>query len=143
MCVIATERPWCRVWYHTRVVGTCDRQPESARPGRRTSRSSRPLRARDRWVFNTLFAVRSRRLNSTVGPGQSMLYVRTTVLLMSTALMGGPIVIPAPLYSSRSAQPKSSNASRARSQWRYQKSGQGRVSQRWSGTNRLRITAQR
>ncbi len=36
------------------VVGACGWQPKRLRPERRTGRSSRPLRARDRWHFSAL-----------------------------------------------------------------------------------------
>jgi hypothetical protein len=36
---------------------------QNGEPGRRTRRSSRPLRAQDRWFFDTLLAARLRQLN--------------------------------------------------------------------------------
>ncbi len=39
-------------WFSDGVIGTCEWQPKRRRPGRRTRPCSRPLRARDRWLFD-------------------------------------------------------------------------------------------
>jgi len=63
MGVAPTERPLCR--RGSRMVWSADAggNPEGV-SGRRTWHCSRPLRARDRWVFNTLVGARSRQLNA-------------------------------------------------------------------------------
>ena len=47
------QTPVVPMWYYADVVSGCGRQPERPRPERRTYRSSRPLRARDRSVFDS------------------------------------------------------------------------------------------
>jgi len=46
--------PGVPAWCCGGVVGACGRQPERARPERRTCRFSRPLRARDHRVFENV-----------------------------------------------------------------------------------------
>ena len=55
----STERPLCRV-VPCRGGAVMRTTTQNDEPARRTMRSSRPLRAQDRWVFNTLSVVRAR-----------------------------------------------------------------------------------
>jgi hypothetical protein len=75
--VAPTERPWCRRdrvrdvvpvnarrarWCGAACGAVMRAATRNERPARRTRPCSRPLRARDRWLFDTLCVARSRRL---------------------------------------------------------------------------------
>jgi hypothetical protein len=52
-CAWFRSRPVVQVWYDAGVVSACGRQPDRDRPERRTRPCNRPLRARDRRLFDS------------------------------------------------------------------------------------------